>query len=102
MLIYGNSAEGRPTRLYRRPDEVRDDIAEISERIKETDEMLSVHSIIVNLLSEWAIMEPHKWISELEESVAEARDALENLKKLGEALEDLKAELGEISGIMGI
>ena len=102
MLIYGNSEEGRPTRLYRRPGEVREDIAEISERIKEAEEMLSVHSIIVNVLSEWAIMEPKKWISELEESVAQAREAIENLARLGEALEELRAELGDISGIMDI
>ena len=102
MLIYGNSEEGRPTRLYRRPGEVREDIAEISEMIKEAEEMLSVHSIIVNVLSEWAIMEPKKWISELEESVAQAREAIENLARLGEALEELRAELGDISGIMDI
>ena len=102
MLIYGNSEEGRPTRLYRRPGEVREDIAEISERIKEAEEMLSVHSIIVNVLSEWAIMEPKKWISELEESVSQAREAIENLARLGEALEELRAELGDISGIMDI
>ena len=40
------------------------------------------------------------WIPELEETVAEAQDALENLKRLQYALEELSRELEEVKCMM--
>lgn len=96
MYTYANAAEGMPPRLYRRPSEVQADIAEISEKVREAKEMLTVRGLLVSVISEWTVKNPQKWFSELEESMEEARAALENLRELSSALEDLKCELSEI------
>lgn len=96
MYTYANTAEGMPPRLYRRPSEVQADIAEISEKVREAKEMLTVRGLLVNVISEWTAKNPSKWFSDLEESIEDAQEALENLKELSAALEDLREELSDI------
>lgn len=95
MLASANYCEGIPARLYRSPCEIRRDMSEISKQIKETEQMLSVRNILVEVLSEWADGEPEKWIPELEELISEATEALESMKKFRRALTDLSEELEE-------
>ena len=95
-----NSYEGMPPRLYRSPAEIRRDMLKISERIKENEEMLSVHNLLIEMIPTWAEQAPDKWIPELEETVAEAQEALENLKRLQYALEELSRELEEVKCMM--
>ena len=91
-----NVYEGMPVRLYRSPSEIRRDMNKISARIKENEEMLSVHNLLIEMIPTWAEQAPEQWIPELEETVAEAQEALDNLKRLQYALEELSRELEEV------
>ena len=95
-----NPTEGMPPRLYRTPSEIHRDIIRISARIRENEEMLSVHNLLIEMIPTWAEQSPERWIPELEATVAEAGEALENLKKLQLALEELKIELEEVRCMM--
>ena len=83
-----NVNEGMPPRLYRSPREIHRDMASISARIRENEEMLSVHNLLIEMIPTWAEESPEKWIPELEATVAEAREALDNLYRLQSALEE--------------
>ena len=95
-----NVYEGLPPRLYRSPSEIRSDMIQISKRIKENEEMLSVHNLLIEMIPTWAEQSPEKWIPELEETVAEAQEALDNLRRLQYALEELSRELEEVKCLM--
>ena len=92
--------EGTPPRLYRTPREIRRDILLISDKISETESMLSVHNILIELIPTWAEESPERWIPELCETVAEAEEALDKLKLMKEALEELSLELSEVLCMM--
>ena len=100
MFLYADVYNGTPPRLYRTPGEIRRDIAAISQKIKETESMLSVHNILLEMIPAWAEESPEKWIPELSETVAEAEEALENLNLMKDALEELSLELGEVLCMM--
>lgn len=95
--MYGdeNRREGIPPALYRSPLEIRKDISRINREIREADEMLSVRNILTEMIDELAAEEPERWIDELENTVAEARDALHRLSRLRDALTELSVELEE-------
>jgi hypothetical protein len=92
--------EGAPPRLYRTPSEIRRDISAISEKIRETESMLSAHNILMELIPTWAEESPERWIPELCETVAEAEEALENLNLMKGALEELSLELSDVLCMM--
>lgn len=100
MFLYADSYEGTPPRLYRTPGEIRRDITAISARIKETESMLSAHNLLFEMLPTWAEESPESWIPELSDTVAEAEEALENLRLMKIALEELSLELGEVLCMM--
>ena len=93
MYSCTNLYEGTPPRLYRSPSEIHRDMLKISAKIRENEEMLSVHNLLIEMIPTWAESSPEKWIPELLDTLAEAEDALENLKKLKFALEELTREL---------
>ena len=95
-----NSIDGYPARLYRSPVEIHRDMISISARIRENEEMLSVHNLLIEMIPIWAEESPERWIPELEETLAEAKDALENLERLRSALEALALELEDVRCIM--
>lgn len=95
-----NANEGMPPRLYRSPCEIHRDMARISARIRENEEMLSVHNLLIEMMPTWAEQSPERWIPELEATVSEAREALDNLKRLQFALEELADELEEVRCMM--
>ena len=95
-----NSNEGMPPRLYRSPSEIHRDMIRISARIRENEEMLSVHNLLIEMIPTWAEQSPEEWIPELEATVAEALEALDKLKKLQFALETLAKELEEVRCMM--
>ena len=90
-----NVNEGAPARLFRAPSEIRREMIGISRTIRENEEMLSVHNLLVEMIPEWAEKSPDAWIPELEEIVAEANEAVDNLKRLKLALVMLADELEE-------
>ncbi len=96
MYTLQNTYEGAPPRLYRSTDEVRRDMLIISGKIKNTEEMLSVHNLLIEMIPTWAEADPAKWIPELKQTLEEADEALENLRKLKAALEELRLELEEV------
>ena len=95
-----NPAEGMPPRLYRNPSEIHRDMIRISAKIRENEEMLSVHNLLIEMIPAWAEQSPERWIPELEATVNEAREALENLERLQLALEELTYELEEVRCMM--
>ena len=74
-----NINEGAPARLYRSPSEIRRDMTRISRTIRENEEMLSVHNLLIEMIPEWADKSPETWIPELEEIVDDANEAMDNL-----------------------
>lgn len=100
MYSCTNTYEGSPPRLYRDPSEIHRDMIKISAQIRENEEMLSVHNLLIEMIPSWVDTSPEKWIPELLETVAEAEEALEKLKKLKTALEELADELEEIRCIL--
>ena len=95
-----NTTEGMPPRLYRNPSEIHRDMISISARIRENEEMLSVHNLLIEMIPTWAEQSPERWIPELEATVTEASEALDNLKRLQLALEELKRELEDVRCMM--
>ncbi len=95
-----NVNEGAPARLYRAPSEIRHDMTQISRAIRENEEMLSVHNLLIEMIPEWAEKSPEAWIPELEEILADANDAVDNLRRLKNALELLSDELEEVKCLM--
>ena len=97
-----NVYEGMPPRLYRTPSEIRRDMAAIAAKIRENEEMLSVHNLLIEMIPSWAEQSPEKWIPELLETLSEADEALENLKRLKTALEELSLELEDVRCMMSL
>ena len=93
MYTLMNCVEGVSARLYRTPSEIREDMERISKKIAETSEMLSVHNILMEMIPVWADESPEKWIPELEDTLADASEALETLRELKETLCELRDEL---------
>ncbi len=96
MLGFMNEYEGIPPRLYRSPEEIRREMGDISKRIRAADEQLNLRNMLMSVMAELADAEPRRWIPELEEALAEAKDALEDLSHLERTLEELSAELSEL------
>lgn len=95
MLVYRNEKEGIAPTLYRSTTEIRRDISKINARIKEADEMLSIRNILTEMIDQFAVTSPEEWIPELEQTLAEAREAMEKLQRLRDALTELSVELEE-------
>ena len=101
MLVSGNTYEGERARIYRRPSEIRSDIAEIKARIAETDNMINVRSLLLDALCEFSEDEPDRWLPEIEEIVEEARETLKSLSALERTLAELEDELRQTRWVMG-
>ena len=91
-----DTKNGLPPRLYRTPGEIKRDIAEICDKIEETNEMLNIRSLITEILLSERRDSPEKLIPELETVIYEAREALTKLRELNEELSMLREELGEV------
>ena len=87
---------GLPPRLYRTPGEIKRDIADITEKIEETNEMLNIRSLITEILLSERKDSPEKLIPELETVICEAREALDRLRELHEQLSLLREELDDL------
>ena len=101
MLVRKNLTEGASARIYRRPADIRSDIAEIKARIAETDNMINVRSLLLDALCEFSEDEPDRWLPEIEEIVEEARETLKSLSALERTLAELEDELRQTRWVMG-
>ena len=100
MYTLSDSVEGMAPRLYRSPSEILRDMECIRSKISEILDMLSIHNLIIEMIPEWSGCSPENWIPKLEDTLAEANDALDTLMTLKERLEELKEELEEVRCIM--
>ncbi len=92
--------EGLPPRIYRRPSEIRDDISKIRGEIKEIENMLTVKNLLMEIITEQAGL-PAKWVPELEDAAAYARESLDKLTSFSTRLDELREELYDTRCAMG-
>ena len=87
-------------RLYRTPEEIRRDISEIKDKIKETGRMLNTRHILTEMISCLAEGDPEAWIPALGKIVDEAESSLSLLTELRETLGELGEELRDTKWVM--
>lgn len=88
-------ANGLPPRIYRHPDEIRSDILRITDKIRETNSMLNIRSLLIDIIADRREKTCEGLISDLEEALHEAKVALVGLRALEEELSQLREELEE-------
>ena len=101
MRLNHRTASGGRFIVYRRPSDIKNDIAAIKARIAETDNMINVRSLLLDALCEFSEDEPDRWLPEIEEVVEEARRTLAALAELERTLADLETELRRTRWVMG-
>ena len=87
--------------VYRRPSDIRSDIAAIRARIAETDNMINVRSLLLDALCEFSENDPDRWLPEIEEVVEETKRTLAALSELESTLAILEDELRRTRWVMG-
>ena len=87
--------------VYRRPSDIRSDIAAIRARIAETDNMINVRSLLLDAMCEFSENEPDRWLPEIEEVVEETKRTLAALSELESTLAILEDELRRTRWVMG-
>lgn len=97
-----DTVNGIPPRIYRNPQQIRRDISEIRQKIDETNAMLNIRSMLVEILAGERQDSPERLIPELEEAIGEARCALDKMRELKDELFALEEELGDVKCVLGI
>ena len=92
---------GLPPRIYRSVDEIRRDISRINERIDETNDMLNIRSLLLDMLIGDGRTPPEELIPELELAIDDAKRALLSLSEFKEELSLLEEELNETKCMIG-
>ena len=96
-----DTENGIPAKIYRTPAEIKSDIMKISVQIKEKTSMLNIRDMLLNILMSERLDSPEKLIPELEDTITEARQALDSLRNLNEELNSLEEELMEVRWLFG-
>lgn len=97
-----NDIFGIPKALYRSPLEIRRDMQDINERIKEINEKTNLRSLLFDMLVDSGEESPKRTVEALSEALGEAEEALSKLRELEEELLDLESELREVKCELGI
>ena len=97
-----SSYEGEPARIYRSPERIREDICEIKAKIESVDSMLNIRTVLTDVIDEYAMGEPERWIPALSDIVADAEETLYKLKRLRESLDALFEELEDTKWALGM
>ncbi len=103
MYIRQRPEEGIPGRLYRSPLEIKRDMAIIEEKIRETEEKLSVRNLIATLLEsnqEGEAVMDESTITTLESIIENAERSLFHLERLRDGINYLEEELSEVRWLM--
>lgn len=82
-----------PPCFYRTPEQIKDDIRQISARISEVNEMLNIRELLADFLDDEPCVDVVERAEELSELIAFAAEALDELRSLNATLDQLKAEL---------
>ena len=97
--MYG---QGEEPVLYRSPYEIRRDIGEINQRIKDTDEKINVRILLTDLLSRCADGRAEEYMPELRQAIKDAEGVLSHLSELCQHLVHLKKEMEDTVWALGI
>ena len=81
-------------RLYRTPDEIKEEIGGIKDRIEEVNERLNIRELMDSILSGDEVGADE--CSEVSALLESALEALDELRELNNILDELKAELVEV------
>ena len=87
---------GLPPRIYRMPEEIREDIRELRLKIAEINSRLNIRELLLELVTVGENIAPEDVVPALENMLAEAEEALSRLKELRAELSVLEAELYEV------
>jgi predicted nuclease with TOPRIM domain len=93
---------GLPPRIYRSPDDVRRDIAEVRRSIDRINSRLNIRGLLLEFIADDKDISPKEVVSTLETLLSEAENALLKLKELRVELSLLEEELYEIKCEMQI
>ena len=94
----GQDGYAMPLRLYRRGDEIRDDISDVKRKIEEIGASLSIREMLMELISDKRERCMAEWLYDIEAILGDAEKAYYKLGDLREELRLLEAELSEASG----
>ena len=86
--------------IYRKTEDIREDIAALKSKIEEINGSLSIRELLLDLLSDNREKQASEWIYDLDALLGEAESAYRKLGKLKEELYFLEAELGEAKCVM--
>ena len=89
-----------PPRLYRHPDEIRRDIADIKRKINEVNDLFNIRELISSVISESEGGDMERVAAAASELAESAEEALSELRYFSQMLEELRAELTEALGII--
>ena len=87
--------------VFRTPDEIRDDILYIKQKIEETRSALNLRELVTSILADERETDSKRLIGTLSDVVDGAKAALAELRALEEELYELESELKEVRWIMG-
>ena len=102
MFYTHTYGQGEEPVLYRSPYEIRRDIGEINQRIKDTDEKINVRILLTDLLTRCADGRAEEYMPELQQAIREAEGVLSNLSELCRRLGNLKREMEDTVWALGI
>lgn len=95
MYRSSDTVFGLPARIYREPDEIRLDIYEVKRSIEKINSRLNIRGLMLDMVTEEELS-PSEVVTALESMLAEAEDALFQLKELKRELAVLEEELYEV------
>ena len=98
-----DASDGTPAHVYRAIGEIREEIREVVEKIREAKRMLNMRELLLDFIDRARDYEcePSVWIPELEGTVEAARESYSELCDLKEQLSDLKEELSDTKCAFG-
>ena len=87
--------------MYRSPNEIKNDIEEVVERLSLINDMLNIRSLISEVISDQSEDDPKRSAEALNELIEYADEALYEMKELNEVLSELRSELLETVSFFG-
>ena len=90
-----DETNGMPPRIYRSPEQIRNDILEIRSRIGEIKENLNIRELISDIIIDDSVDNLLRRADSVRDLLQYATEALSELEELNSELDELKIELAE-------
>ena len=90
-----DETNGMPPRIYRSPEQIRNDILEIRSRISEIKENLNIRELISDIIIDDSVDNLLRRADSVRDLLQYATEALSELEELNSELDELKIELAE-------